>query len=168
MSTAAWICINLPAGVGMGMLFGALGFPIQACVDAESVPLAVSLFSFWRAFGAVSDIGTQALGRVTCWHFDQTLGISIGSSIFASESKKVPSLQSRGILETRGGLGFPTMSMDSRLLALRKIWIFCAAVCGVGLIASFGIQGLSLDRPLEKQNDGGPERSDRDNVVWEL
>ncbi|KAK0618892.1 major facilitator superfamily domain-containing protein [Immersiella caudata] len=144
-STAGWIGINVPAGFGMGMLFGALGFPIQACVDAESVPLAVSLFSFWRAFGA-------------------TLGISIGSSIFASESKKLPPLQARGVLEGRGGLGFLTMSMGSKLLALRRIWIFCAAVCGVGLIASFGIQGLSLDEPLGKQDDKS-KRRDSDDVV---
>ncbi|KAK0640741.1 major facilitator superfamily domain-containing protein, partial [Cercophora newfieldiana] len=71
-STVKWVCLNLPAGLGMGMLFGAMGFPIQAAVDPESVPLAVSLFSFWRAFGA-------------------TLGISIGSSIFASELGKSPS-----------------------------------------------------------------------------
>ncbi|KAK4451156.1 major facilitator superfamily domain-containing protein [Podospora aff. communis PSN243] len=145
--TATWICLNLPAGFGMGMLFGAMGFPIQACVDAESVPLAVSLFSFWRAFGA-------------------TLGISIGSSIFASESGKIPSAHvSRGVLEGRGGLGFLAMSMKSRIFALRKIWIFCAAVCGVALLASFGIQGLSLDTPLDRQTGRISEGGDGDNAV---
>jgi Na+/melibiose symporter-like transporter len=51
---AKWIGLNITAGIGMGFLFGALGFPIQASVDAKKVPLAVTLFSFWRAFGAVS------------------------------------------------------------------------------------------------------------------
>jgi hypothetical protein len=52
--TAKWICLNLSAGFGMGILFGAMGFAIQASVDAETVSLAVTLYSFWRAFGAVS------------------------------------------------------------------------------------------------------------------
>ena len=51
---AEWVCLNIPAGLGMGMLFGAMGFPIQAAVESEGVPLAVALFSFSRAFGAVS------------------------------------------------------------------------------------------------------------------
>ena len=51
---AKWICLNLSAGFGMGILFGAMGFAIQASVDAERVSLAVTLYSFWRAFGAVS------------------------------------------------------------------------------------------------------------------
>jgi len=62
--------------------------------------------------------------------------------------KKSASLASRGVLEGRGGLGFLKMSLESRVFALRKIWIFCAAVCGVALLASLGIQGLSLDTPL--------------------
>jgi MFS family permease len=49
-----WIALNLPVGVGMGLLFGAMGFAVQAAVDAERVSLAVTLYSFWRAFGAVS------------------------------------------------------------------------------------------------------------------
>ncbi|KAH8704942.1 major facilitator superfamily domain-containing protein [Talaromyces proteolyticus] len=49
-----WIVLNLPVGVGMGLLFGAMGFAVQAAVDAERVSLAVTLYSFWRSFGAVS------------------------------------------------------------------------------------------------------------------
>lgn len=40
------------------------------------------------------------------------------------------------------------MDLGSRLSALRKIWVFCAIACAVGLIASLGIQSFSLDAPL--------------------
>jgi len=53
-----WIGLNVCAGIGMGILFGAMGFAIQASVDAETVSLAVTLYSFWRAFGAVRRIST--------------------------------------------------------------------------------------------------------------
>lgn len=58
-----WIALNLPVGVGMGFLFGAMGFAVQAAVDAERVSLAVTLYSFWRAFGAVS----FALALLVCY-----------------------------------------------------------------------------------------------------
>jgi len=53
-STASWILLNIPIGVGMGILSGSLQFAIQASVDPEQLPLAVTLFMFWRSFGAVS------------------------------------------------------------------------------------------------------------------
>lgn len=53
-SKGVWIALNLPVGVGMGLLFGAMGFAVQAAVDPGRVSLAVTLFSFWRSFGAVS------------------------------------------------------------------------------------------------------------------
>jgi cyanate permease len=53
-STSKWIGLNIPVGFGMGILFGAMGFAVQASVDEENVSLAVTLYSFWRAFGAVS------------------------------------------------------------------------------------------------------------------
>lgn len=49
-----WIALNLPVGAGMGLLFGAMGFAVQAAVDPEGVSLAVTLYSFFRAFGSVS------------------------------------------------------------------------------------------------------------------
>ncbi|KAH8891544.1 MFS general substrate transporter [Thozetella sp. PMI_491] len=137
-STVGWIFINMPAGFGIGILFGAMGFAIQAAVDAESVPVAVTLYSFWRAFGA-------------------TLGISIGSSIFASEIPQAPSLAGRAepgatasTIYARSALGFLSMNKGARVYALRKIWIFCTAICGLAMLASFGIQSFSLDQPLLK------------------
>lgn len=53
-SKGIWIALNLPVGAGMGLLFGAMGFAVQAAVDPGRVSLAVALYSFWRSFGAVS------------------------------------------------------------------------------------------------------------------
>jgi hypothetical protein len=43
------------------------------------------------------------------------------------------------------------MDMNTRIHALRKIWIFCAALCGLAFVASLGIQSFSLDTPLVKR-----------------
>lgn len=52
--TAGWIGLNLLVGIGLGLISGTLQFPIQASVETEQIPVAVSLFMFCRSFGAVS------------------------------------------------------------------------------------------------------------------
>ncbi|KAL2830859.1 major facilitator superfamily domain-containing protein [Aspergillus cavernicola] len=122
--TGVWISLNLPVGVGMGLLFGAMGFAVQAAVEPERVSLAVTLYSFWRAFGAA-------------------LGISIGSAIVSSGSGS-------GSDETQSLASSRSSQIDSGMTALRHVWIFCTAACVVALIGSLGIESFSLDQPLVK------------------
>ena len=51
--TQAWIGLNLVIGIGTGLLFGAMGFAVQASVDPESIAIAVCMFLFFRSFGSV-------------------------------------------------------------------------------------------------------------------
>jgi hypothetical protein len=53
-STASWICLNIPVGIAMGILFGSLQIAVQASIDPDELPIAVTLFIFFRTFGAVS------------------------------------------------------------------------------------------------------------------
>lgn len=55
-STAGWIGLNTTVGLGMGILFGSLQLAIQAAVTSEELPIAVTLFIFFRTFGAVSHL----------------------------------------------------------------------------------------------------------------
>ncbi|KAF2115472.1 major facilitator superfamily domain-containing protein [Lophiotrema nucula] len=119
-----WIGLNLAAGIGMGILFGALGFAIQASVEPERVPIAITMFSFFRSFGAA-------------------LGIAIGSAMVSSETEN-----SQEMLP---------MDLDSRMAALRKIWIFCTAVCALAFVASLGIQSFSLEKPLNTSEEQDKE-----------
>jgi hypothetical protein len=48
-----WIGLNLVAGCGTGMLFGAMGFAVQASVSSEDMAVAVAMFTFFRSLGAV-------------------------------------------------------------------------------------------------------------------
>ncbi|KAJ5281721.1 hypothetical protein N7478_007093 [Penicillium angulare] len=148
-SKGVWISLNLPIGVGMGLLFGAMGFAVQAAVDVEIVPLAVTLYSFCRAFGAA-------------------LGISIGTAIFTNavggQNLRSRSLEYNGAAFVKNssyqrGLGedsspnkISTLA-NSEMTALRHVWIFCAVSCAVALVGSFGIESISLDQPLAKKND---------------
>lgn len=48
-----WIGLNLVAGCGTGMLFGAMGFAVQASVSSKNMAVAVAMFTFFRSLGAV-------------------------------------------------------------------------------------------------------------------
>ncbi|RMD39615.1 hypothetical protein DV735_g5511, partial [Chaetothyriales sp. CBS 134920] len=61
-----FIFINLVPGVGLGLLFPALQFQLQAASSSKNVAFAVAMFSFFRAFG-------------------QTLGVAIGGVIFQNQ-----------------------------------------------------------------------------------
>jgi hypothetical protein len=60
-------------------------------------------------------------------------------------------------MERRFELGPLSMDLHTRLSALRKIWICCAAVCGVAMIASLAIQSFSLDQPLNELEENRSE-----------
>lgn len=64
-STVKWVGLSIPVGMGMGYLFGSLQFAIQAAVEPQELPLAVTLFMFWRSFGAVSCIPSYSPSILT-------------------------------------------------------------------------------------------------------
>lgn len=54
-STFCWVVLNLVGGFGMGLLFSAMAFAIQAsaCATGEDMGFAISMFTFFRALGTV-------------------------------------------------------------------------------------------------------------------
>lgn len=54
-STSCWVILNLVGGLGMGSLFSAMAFAIQAsaCATGEDMGFAISMFTFFRALGTV-------------------------------------------------------------------------------------------------------------------
>ncbi|KAI1977211.1 hypothetical protein LOZ53_001694 [Ophidiomyces ophidiicola] len=68
-SIAGWIFLTLPAGLGLGILFPALAFGIQASALPGHMAVAAAMFSFFRAFG-------------------QAIGVAIGGVIFQNQMYK--------------------------------------------------------------------------------
>jgi len=54
-STFCWVVLNLVGGLGIGLLFSAMAFAIQASAFAtgEDMGFAISMFTFFRALGTV-------------------------------------------------------------------------------------------------------------------
>lgn len=54
-NTVEWIILNLVGGFGIGVLFSAMSFAIQASASAsgEDSGFAIAMFSFFRSLGTV-------------------------------------------------------------------------------------------------------------------
>lgn len=145
-SAPAWILISVVGGVGTGLLFASMALAVQASSTNKTMSDAVILFAFFRAVG-------------------QTLGVAIGGVVFQNVMKRklltYPSLAAKAEEYVRDSSslveiikGMPasddkTFLLTSYMDGLRGIFIFCTALAGVALVASFWTEGLPLDRPLE-------------------
>ncbi len=61
-TVAAWVWLNIPIGIGTGMLFPAMGLSIQAASEPALNGQAAAFFSFLRTFG--QSIGVAVSGVI--------------------------------------------------------------------------------------------------------
>ncbi|OCK80468.1 MFS general substrate transporter [Lepidopterella palustris CBS 459.81] len=151
-STTMWAPIATISGLGLGILYSAMSFAIQAPASNKDLPFAAALYSFFRNFG-------------------QMLGVAVGGTVFQNQIKsnllKVPEL-------ARSALEF---SMDASALveaikmmpegqddvvleelvkayvdALRVLWVVMCALAGVAFLLSLVFaRATGLDRELETE-----------------
>lgn len=149
-STVAWVFICLVGGLGTGVLFPAMAFAIQAAAADVDTAYAVSLFSFFRAFG-------------------QAFGVAIGGVIFQnalrSKLEAIP-----GLAELAGGYAKDSVAMVQLIKAmpvgasgreellgayadaLKVVWMAMIGFAAAGGLASLFTEGLSLDRELSTEH----------------
>lgn len=159
-SIPQWIFIDLISGIGLGILFPALQFELQAASSSQDMAFAVAVFVFTRSLG-------------------QTFGIAIGGVIFqnqmvknleaypayaaqASELAKDAAALVEIIKRTpqgEGKLQLITAYTDS----LRTVYIVIAAISGVCLVASLFVKAYDLNVGLE--TDQGLVESSRGKEV---
>lgn len=158
-NTAAWIFLNLVAGLGTGILFPAMAIAVQAATSNEDQAYATNMFSFMRGFG-------------------QTIGVAIGGVIFQNQMKKKMlsypllaavadeySKDAAGLVQIIKSLPDGDMKnqlKDSYTDALRYIWIVMTALAAVALIASAFTKAYALDRPLETTQGFQEKRKSKD------
>ncbi|KAI9680156.1 MAG: hypothetical protein M1829_001393 [Trizodia sp. TS-e1964] len=148
-STVGWIFLNLVGGLGMGILFPAMAFAIQASSTDENMAFAVAMYSFFRLFG-------------------QAIGVAIGGVIFQNTIQRkllaIPDLSSLAVEYSRDASGLvqviQTMAEDlpqrTELItayadSLRVVWAVMCGLCGVALFASMFTRSYSLDRELNTE-----------------
>lgn len=144
-TTVAWIFLNLPVGIGAGMLYPSLSFVVQAATADEHIASAVAMYSFFRQLG-------------------QTLGVAIGGVVFQNQMRikllALPTLAAYADDYSRDASALVQIlrampdSPDRDLLvqtycnALHPVWAVMCGLSGLGLFISFFVRPLSLDRLL--------------------
>ena len=146
--TVAWIFFNLVSGLGMGMIFPAISYSIQAATPNKDLAFAVGLYTFFQAFG-------------------QAIGVAIGGTIFQNEMKKkllaYPSLalhaeqyaaDASGLVQVIKKMEAGEMKIQliqSYNDSLQVVWAVMTGLAFLGLLSSFLVEGIALDRVLETE-----------------
>ena len=146
-----WIFLTLVPGFGLGMLYTAQSFAVQASASNADLPFAAAMYSFFRSFG-------------------QTFGVAIGGVIFQNRLKNILSGSSNPFLADHAAeysreasalvqvaKALPDSPMKQELIttyvdSLRTIWIFMTVLACVGFALSLAFtKDISLDRELETE-----------------
>ncbi|KAI9673098.1 MAG: hypothetical protein M1829_004412 [Trizodia sp. TS-e1964] len=148
VSTSVWVSVNVIIGLGLGFLFPALAYAIQAASASGDVAYAVSMFTFFRAFG-------------------QTFGVAIGGVIFQNGLRSwlsdYPGLSdlAQGYSEDAVGIvqlikQLPVGEQRDQVVesyagALRRVWLFLTAFAVLGLLSSAFTESLSIDKEFNSE-----------------
>ncbi|KAI8964625.1 putative MFS transporter [Daldinia sp. FL1419] len=157
-----WIFLNIPFGIGVGMLFTAELLAIQAATKPELNGEAAGFFSFIRIFG-------------------QALGVAVSGVIFQNSLKqkllRIPGFASLADEYSRDATAIVALIQDmaegdtkTRMIqafsdALSSIWISLIAFSATGLLLSLTVKGYSMAQEhvtaqylvQEKDGAGGEE-----------
>ena len=159
-TTVQWVFLNLVSGLGMGILFPAMAFAVQAAQRNEDLAFAVAMFSFFRSFG-------------------QSIGVAVGGTIFQNQIKKkllaypllAPmagqySQNAAGLVQIIKHMGADQAVQKAQLVqayadALKIVWITMCGLAAVAGLSSLLIRGLDVNMPLQTEQ-GFADQKKRD------
>jgi MFS family permease len=162
--TIEWVLLSLVSGLGLGILYPAMSFAIQASASNRDLPFAAALYSFFRNFG-------------------QMLGVAVGGAIFQNRVKTnlltYPDLADRAVEYSKDASAlvevikkYPaslaaqkqeiiTAYVDS----LRMVWLIMCVLATLALIlAVVFTKGITLERELETDQGFQTELSPVDDL----
>lgn len=138
-----WIFLNLPVGIGTGMVFPASALAIQAACSPRLNADAAAFFSFLRTFG-------------------QSLGVAVSGTVFQNafrnQLEDMPEFAPRaGELSREATMvvglikGMPDGEPKEKLMdayneGLRILWIALTALAGVAFLLSLTVRGYTLQQ----------------------
>ncbi|KAI9744502.1 MAG: hypothetical protein M1818_002031 [Claussenomyces sp. TS43310] len=143
-----WIFITLVPGTGLGILYSAQSFAVQAGSSNADLPFAAAMYSFFRSLG-------------------QTFGVALGGVIFQNMLKnklledpllavnadtwaRDASMLSSTVREMSDSNPIKARLINAYVESLRVVWISMCALAALGLLLSvLFIRDISLDRVLE-------------------
>ncbi|KAI1806496.1 putative MFS transporter [Daldinia bambusicola] len=158
-----WVFLNIPFGIGVGMLFTAEILAIQAATQPELNGEAAGFFSFIRIFG-------------------QALGVAVSGVIFQNSLKqkllRIPGFASLADEYSRDATAIVALIHDmadgetkTRMIqafsdALSSIWLSLIAFSATGLLLSLTVKGYSMAQEhvtaqhlVQEKGDAGREEA---------
>ncbi|KAI1921164.1 hypothetical protein LOZ65_003832 [Ophidiomyces ophidiicola] len=160
-SIAGWIFLTLPAGLGLGILFPALAFGIQASALPGHMAVAAAMFSFFRAFG-------------------QAIGVAIGGVIFQNQMYKnllrYPEFESLAGSFSKDAAGLvqivrsmPAGPAKENLKtaytdSLRIVYAVCTVIIGIAGLMSVMTRSYDLNKAIDSVQTIR-EKKDQDTEV---
>jgi MFS family permease len=162
--TIEWVLLSLVSGLGLGILYPAMSFAIQASASNRDLPFAAALYSFFRNFG-------------------QMLGVAVGGAIFQNRVKTnlltYPDLVDKAVEYSKDASALVEVikamppSLDpikqeiitAYVDSLRMVWLIMCALATVALIlAVVFTKGITLERELETDQGFQTELSPVDDM----
>ncbi|OOF90935.1 hypothetical protein ASPCADRAFT_58232 [Aspergillus carbonarius ITEM 5010] len=141
--TARWIFLNIPAGLGLGILTAAIVCTVQASATPENLTLSVAMVIFFRAFGQA--VGIAVGGVIFQNRMRRELGRYAGWGGARAEEVSRNAAAMVTLLETMGeGEGEARVLRECYTASLRVIWGVMCGVSGVGLGLSVWVRKYSL------------------------
>ncbi|KAK3939699.1 major facilitator superfamily transporter [Diplogelasinospora grovesii] len=145
-----WIFLNIPIGMGAGMLFPAMGLAIQAACDPELNGQATAFFSFLRGLG--QSIGVAISGVIFQNVFKQKLaGIPAFAAVADQFSRDATIVV--GIINHMPDSSTRVDLVQAFSDSLRIIWISMLAFAAFCMVVSWSIRGYSLNQEHASQQN---------------
>lgn len=156
-SIASYSGLQIPAGVGAGILYTGLALGVQASMSAEDVGVATGYFVFFRNLGSV---------------FGVTIGSSVFSNAFGGYSRHIDfsplGLHAENAIEFIPRLRIlelPREVFTVYAKSCRLVWIVMACICTIGLFSSLvmlecAIESVDVGNQafVVTDSDGGNEK----------
>ncbi|KLU88153.1 hypothetical protein MAPG_07140 [Magnaporthiopsis poae ATCC 64411] len=142
-SVAQWIWLNIPVGIGTGMLFPAMALSIQAACEPELNGQAAAFFSFLRTFGQA--IGVAVSGSIFQNAFRGRLAALPAYAAVANDFSREATLIVEFIKIMPEGNNKRDLVVAYNE-ALRAIWMTSLAFAAFCFVLSVTIKGYTLDQ----------------------
>lgn len=158
----AWIWLNIPIGLGTGMLFPAMALSIQAACEPALNGQAAAFYSFLRTFG--QSVGVAVSGVIFQNAFRERLADIPDLAHLADEYSRDATIVVEIIKR------MPAGSMKAELVtaycdALRAIWISLIAFSAFCMVLSITIKRYSLEQEhVTQQGLVTSDDTDREDV----
>ena len=143
-----WIFIDLVSGVGLGILFPALQFQVQAASANKDMAFAVAIFVFFRSFGQALGvaIGGVIFQNQMVKHLSATPAFAASAAELAKDAAALVEI----IKDTKDGQRKMEL-MVAYTKSLRTVWIVLCVLAGVCFVSGWWVRGYDLNVGLETE-----------------